>query len=80
MVLALGLSFTITASWISYEEVVMATEALAHRRDQRTADTLTLKIGGVLQNANLQTQFYPSLYIAYIGLFCVCFHQFIRDL
>ena len=35
-----------------YEEMVEATEALAHRIDQQTVDTLRLKIGGVLQNAN----------------------------
>ena len=53
-VLALGLSFAITPSRIPYEEIVAATEALAHRIDQQTADTLRLKIGGVLQNAKPQ--------------------------
>ena len=39
-VLALGLSFVITPSWIPYEEIVTATEALAHRIDQQTAMSL----------------------------------------
>ena len=51
-VLALGLFFASTPSWIPYEETVAATEALAHRIDQQTADTLRLKIGVVLQNTN----------------------------
>ena len=50
-VLSLGLSFAIKPSRIPHEEFVAATEALAHRIDQQTADTLRLKIGGVLQNA-----------------------------
>ena len=51
-VLALGLFFAITPSWIPYEETVAATEALAHRIDQQTEDTLRLQIGVVLQNTN----------------------------
>ena len=49
-VLALGMSFAITPSRIPHEEVIAATEALAHRLDQQTKDTLRLGTGGALQN------------------------------
>ena len=65
-VLALGMSFAIAPSRIPHEEIIAATEALAHRLDQQTKDTLRLKIGGALQNAkppkpNLSRRHYCAL-------------------
>lgn len=59
-VLAVRLTYTITASMVLYGEVVVATETLAHRVDQ-TVDTLRLKIDRVLQSARLPLpQGFPS--------------------
>ena len=65
-VLALGMSFAIAPSRIPHEEIIAATEALAHRLDQQTKDTLRPRIGGALQNAkppkpNLSRRHYRAL-------------------
>ena len=65
-VLALEMFFTIAPSRILHEEIITATEALAHRLDQQTKGTLRLEIGGALQNTkppkpNLSHRHYHAL-------------------
>ena len=47
-VLALGLSFAVAPRQVPVQEIVAATEALAHNLDQTSADLLRLQVSGVL--------------------------------
>ena len=50
-VLALGLSFTIAPRHIPQEEIISATEAVVHRLDHNSLDTLRLGVSTVLRQA-----------------------------
>ena len=53
--LSLGLSFAIIPRQISYQEIISATEATAHRLDHGTTDALKLAVCRALQQAKTHT-------------------------